>query len=71
MVLVGKGGQIVMAGDPLQMQPLCFNPDANERGLPISMIQRLSDCYQHINTDVSEICFQLDFQLFKMKCSFV
>lgn len=63
MVLVGKTGQIVMAGDPLQMQPLCFDAEAIKRGLTISMIKRLCDCYQNMKTDV-RISFQLDLQSF-------
>lgn len=61
MVLVGEAGQIVMAGDPLQMQPLCFDLEANARGLPIPMIKRLCDCYQNIKTNVRKY-FHLDFQ---------
>lgn len=52
MVLVGKTGQIVIAGDPMQMGPLCFDPQANARGLPISMIKRLFDCYENVKLEV-------------------
>lgn len=52
MVVVGTTGQIVLAGDPMQMSPLCFNVDANERGLPVSMIKRLSDTYANIKIEV-------------------
>lgn len=63
MVLVGKAGQIVMAGDQLQMQPLCFDLEANARGLPIPMIKRLSDWYENIKTDVRKCFFFIsDFQ---------
>lgn len=57
MVLVGTGGQVVLAGDPMQMAPLCFNAEANSRGLPVSMIKRLYDCYQNIKAEV-RICTQ-------------
>lgn len=60
MVLVGKAGQIIMAGDPMQMAPLCFNSEANKRGLPVSMIKRLYDCYQNVKIDV-RICTLFSF----------
>lgn len=52
MVLVGKAGQIVLAGDPMQMAPLCFNEASNQRGLAVSMINRLYDVYKTMKIDV-------------------
>lgn len=45
MVLVGKNGQTIMAGDPMQMAPLVLSFHANDRGLGISMLSRLLECY--------------------------
>ncbi|XP_031636601.1 probable RNA helicase armi isoform X2 [Contarinia nasturtii] len=47
MALVGNGGQTIMAGDPMQMAPLVICKHANERGLAISMLSRLRDCYDN------------------------
>ncbi|XP_031617415.1 probable RNA helicase armi [Contarinia nasturtii] len=51
MVLVGKVGQIIMAGDPNQMPPLVINKHANDRGLSISMLSRLIECYAEFDED--------------------
>ncbi|XP_055304449.1 probable RNA helicase armi isoform X2 [Sitodiplosis mosellana] len=51
MVLVGKGGQTIMAGDPMQMPPLVINWHANTRGLAVSMLDRLIECYSNFNND--------------------
>lgn len=53
MALVGKAGQIILAGDPMQMAPLCFDLDACERGLTTSMISRLYESYENLTIDVS------------------
>lgn len=45
MVLVGKKGQTIMAGDPMQMPPLVLSFHADERGLGISMLSRLLKRY--------------------------
>lgn len=52
MALVGKGGQTIMAGDPLQMPPLVFNKEANARGLAVSMLGRLIQSYTDFRNDV-------------------
>lgn len=52
MALVGINGQTVMAGDPMQMPPIAIDIHAKERGLCISMLSRLLDCYSHIETAV-------------------
>ena len=52
MALVGKRGQTIMAGDPLQMPPLVINMDANARGLAVSMLGRLIKTYTDFNNDV-------------------
>lgn len=49
MVLVGKVGQVIMAGDPNQMPPLVMNKHANDRGLSVSMLSRLLECYSNLN----------------------
>ena len=53
MVLVGKRGQTIMAGDPMQMTPLVINRHANARGLAESMLGRFIQCYSNLNNDVS------------------
>lgn len=68
MVLVGNAGQIILAGDPMQMAPLCFNLESNERGLAVSMIKRLYELYSNMKIDV-RICFffslaQMNAQIF-------
>lgn len=55
MVLVGKIGQTIMAGDPMQMTPLVINRHANARGLAASMLGRLIQCYSNMNNDVSTL----------------
>lgn len=58
MALVGKRGQTIMAGDPMQMSPLVINEYASTRGLTMSMLSRLIECYSNINNNVSTlICF--------------
>lgn len=52
MVLVGKSGQTIMAGDPMQMPPLVFNMHSNARGLNISMLSRLLECYPNLKYPV-------------------
>lgn len=52
MVLVGKAGQTIMAGDPMQMPPLVINAYANERGLSVSMLTRLLDRYTNFGISV-------------------
>lgn len=49
MVLVGKVGQVIMAGDPNQMPPLVINKHANDRGLSVSMLSRLLECYSNLD----------------------
>lgn len=53
MCLVGSNGQTIMAGDPMQMPPLVLNRHADERGLSISMLSRLLDCYTNIEKSVN------------------
>lgn len=60
MVLVGLGGQTIMAGDPMQMPPLIINKHANLRGLSISMLSRLIECYSRFKNNVSH-CHHLVF----------
>lgn len=56
MALVGKNGQTILAGDPMQMSPLVMNFHANQRGLNISMLSRLLDCYTNIVHSVKIVC---------------
>lgn len=58
MVLVGKAGQTIMAGDPMQMPPLVINAYANERGLSVSMLTRLLERYTNLGISV---CYSLIF----------
>ncbi|XP_055300785.1 probable RNA helicase armi [Sitodiplosis mosellana] len=51
MVLIGKRGQTIMAGDPMQMPPLIINRHANNRGLGVSMLDRLIKSYSNFNND--------------------
>lgn len=56
MALVGKRGQTIMAGDPMQMPPLVFNRHSNDRGLAVSMLDRLIERYSSFN-DVRTLNF--------------
>lgn len=52
LVLIGKRGQTIMAGDPMQMAPLVINSHANNRGLAVPMLSRLIECYSKMDNDV-------------------
>lgn len=54
MVLVGKTGQTIMAGDPMQMPPFVVCGHASDRGLAVSMISRLLDCYSNLQNVVNQ-----------------
>lgn len=49
MVLVGKTGQTIMAGDPMQMSAICFDHNARDRGYEISLLSRLLDIYNTLS----------------------
>lgn len=55
MVLVGKEGQTIMAGDSMQMPPLVLNMHAQERGLNVSMLSRLLECYSVLGFSVRHL----------------
>ena len=40
-LLVGGSGQLVLAGDPLQLGPVTFSSLASDNGLSVSMLERL------------------------------
>lgn len=52
LVLVGIGGQTIMAGDPMQMSPLVISKYANAHGLAISMLSRLRETYDNFSNKV-------------------
>lgn len=44
-------GQIILAGDPLQLSPIVLSNHAKDRGLSRSMLERYIDRYGNIKTD--------------------
>lgn len=53
MVLVGKMGQTIMAGDPMQMPPIVIDEHSKRHGLNISILSRLLRTYSNFAYDVS------------------
>lgn len=64
MLLVGKEGQIVMAGDPKQMPPISFDIYARDRGLTKSFLSRLLERYSRIGNDSCYMVCSLNFNAF-------
>lgn len=46
-----QNGQIILAGDPLQLPPIVLSNHAKDRGLSYSMLERYIDRYGNIKTD--------------------
>lgn len=51
ILLTGKGGQTIMAGDPKQMPPIVIDNFARDRGLENSFMGRLFERYSKIVDD--------------------
>lgn len=51
ILLIGKGGQTIMAGDPKQMPPIVIDNFARDRGLANSFMGRLFQRYSRIVDD--------------------
>lgn len=57
MSLIGRCGQTILAGDPMQMGPMVMNFHAKTRGLTVSMLDRFLNCYTKIEDSVSVVKF--------------
>ncbi|XP_050354103.1 RNA helicase Mov10l1-like isoform X2 [Nymphalis io] len=53
--LLAPSGRLVLAGDPLQLGPVCISKEASERGLGQSLLARLKQTYENLYTDPNYI----------------
>ncbi|XP_013171065.1 PREDICTED: putative helicase mov-10-B.1 [Papilio xuthus] len=49
--LLAHTGHLVLAGDPQQLGPVCISRDAKDRGLGLSLLQRLKKTFDNFYTD--------------------
>ncbi|XP_063831408.1 putative helicase mov-10-B.1 [Ostrinia nubilalis] len=52
--LLAPAGQLVLAGDPRQLGPVCISHEASKRGLGQSLLERLRTTYENLYTDDSD-----------------
>ncbi|KAL0819791.1 hypothetical protein ABMA28_007830 [Loxostege sticticalis] len=52
--LLVPAGQLVLAGDPRQLGPVCISFEASKRGLGQSLLERLKTTYENLYTDNSD-----------------
>ncbi|XP_046971212.1 putative helicase mov-10-B.1 isoform X3 [Vanessa cardui] len=53
--LLAPSGQLVLAGDPQQLGPVCISKEAAARGLGQSLLARLKQTYENLYTDPNYI----------------